>query len=85
MKAKRKAHRKAGFKLVRLHENLKKGTVVKVHGMKMPKGKGLSYPAGTVKLLDDAMQGGWDVYDVLTPHGESSVYGFSIVEKKSYR
>ena len=74
-----------GFKPVRLHENIRSGTLVKVQGKRSAPGKGLSYEPGRVRLLEDARVGGWDVYDVRLADGsDGSIYGFSIVGKKPF-
>ena len=61
---------------------VKAGTKVCVVGRSRPKGTGLSYPRGFCgRLVEPARVGpgaGWDVYDIQTPRGERSAYGFDI-------
>lgn len=46
-------------------------------------GKGLTYPAMTVRAAEAGAVGGWDVYDGHTAEGnEVSFYGFSVVRIK---
>lgn len=59
--------------------DLRKGDLIAVRSHASELGKGLSYPAFTGFLLDDAgCSEGWDVVDVETDAGEVSIYCFSI-------
>jgi hypothetical protein len=51
------------------------GDRVRIKAHKSAKGKGLSYHARIVTVLEDGCSGGWDVY---TAEDGSGFYGFSV-------
>lgn len=54
------------------------GDVLTVQGHTSPKGLGLSYESGSYRAQEPGSAGGWDVYDVDSPDGGRSIYGFSV-------
>jgi len=80
-----KREMKGRYKPLRDGQIVKAGTIVTTSAHRSAPGKGLSYPADRVKLLEEARVGGWDVYGVIDSSGEeTSVYGFSLKGVKTY-